>query len=575
MTKLASNRTAGVRNGFAPRRYLRSQRPGVGAEARQHHPLVMKLFGADLRSLAALRIVLALIVLADVIARARNLRVHYTDAGVLRREVVVGEMNPWSWSLSLINGTAAFQTFLFGLAIVAALGMLVGFRTRLMTIAVWVLIISIQARNPMVLSAADSLLRLLLFWSIFLPLGAWWSVDRYRRPPSQYRSMQVLSVATVGLFMQIAIMYWFTALLKTGDEWRRSGTALYYAFSAQHLTHDLGEYLSQFEAFLKVLTFVTLGLEMVAPALLFFPIFTPQIRTAAVACIMGFQLGIVLTLDLGIFPWTSALCMVCFLPAWFWDRIAPQAERLMHRSPARRRFATTLAVGRTLLRTTAHDVGRWWSPNGRSGAIPNHNGNGASGKEAATATRGEGTSGTPVILRTSPIVNVFAACCLVLVLGWNVASVSGFSMPQASRPVVYGLGLHQRWNMFAPRPPRATIWYVYHGTLVDGTDLDLLPTIVNGDLAGVQPLSWEEPDDISGNLYGDKYWRKYLDEVAASGSSDERKAFAGYICRTWNGQYGEDVALDTIDMVRLRRSTLPENQDAPIERSVIAQYHCT
>jgi hypothetical protein len=182
---------------------------------------VAQVFGADLRSLAALRMVLALVVLANLVNGASSLSALYTDDGVLPRQILLNEMNRWQFSLNLINGTLFVQTLLFGIAAVAALALLAGYRTRLMTAVVWVMMLSIQARNPFVLNAADTLLRLLLFWSIFLPLGARWSVDHLRHPPAPRATTQFVSFATFGLFLQIAFMYpiaahllHFPALLK-------------------------------------------------------------------------------------------------------------------------------------------------------------------------------------------------------------------------------------------------------------------------------------------------------------------------------------------------------------------------
>src|SRR5215212_4986679 len=91
---------------------------------------IVEIFGADLRSLAVFRVVLALLVLADLANRATDLYQHYTDAGVLPRTVLMQELlSPWVFSLNLMNGEPYFQALLFG---VAALGMLVGYRTRLM-----------------------------------------------------------------------------------------------------------------------------------------------------------------------------------------------------------------------------------------------------------------------------------------------------------------------------------------------------------------------------------------------------------------------------------------------------------
>jgi hypothetical protein len=236
---------------------------------------VMEVFGADLRSLALFRIVLALLVLADLANRATDLYPHYSDPGVLPRTALVEQvLSPWAFSLNLMSGMPFFQALLFGVAAVAALGLLVGYHTRLMTTVVWVLLLSIQWRNPLVGGADGPLLRLMLFWGMLLPLGAYWSVDRALKDGASRLSTRFLSLATVGLFLQIAFVYWFTAALKSGPEWRLDGTALYYALSLEQISTPIGHYLLNFPDLLHVMTFATFGLEALGPVLLFCPFFT-------------------------------------------------------------------------------------------------------------------------------------------------------------------------------------------------------------------------------------------------------------------------------------------------------------
>ncbi|MDQ3524854.1 MAG: HTTM domain-containing protein [Chloroflexota bacterium] len=525
------------------------------------------MFGADLRSLAVFRIVLASIVLLDMVGRAQNLQVHYADTGVLPRHIVIEALNPWRWSLYFLNGTVQFQGLLVGLTVAAALAMLIGYRTRTMTIIVWVMMLSIHLRNPLVSSASDTLVRLLLFWSMFLPLGACWSLDRRRRPASERPSIQFLSMATVGLFAQIAFMYWFTALLKTGDTWRSDGTALYLALGAKHITRDFGDFLFQFETLLQWLTFASLGLEVIAPILLFSPIATGPVRTAAVAAIMAFQLGIYLTMDLGIFPWTSALCMVCFLPAWFWDRVLPWARTLRHRIPVPQLgHAAAAHVGfqdRLFLRVP-------WA----SAPVPEATHEPPEQRQRVDSVEVAAGPDDRPTLRSSPLLNIVAASCLFIVFGVNLATVSDYRVPEQVAPLVDGAALNQRWGMFAPAPINSTVWFVYRGTLADETEVDLLPTLIHDDPQVVRMLSWEEPDDIAGNLFGDKYWRKYVDAVAVSHRGDERLALARYICRTWNSHYDGEMALTSIDMFQLWRRTLPDYEQAPVKRAMIADYSC-
>ena len=323
---------------------------GVWARAK-----LVELFGADLRSLAAFRVVLALLVLADLGMRATDFYAHYTDDGVLPRDQLLEEglLDNWDFSLNLINGEPFFQALLFGVGVGAALGMLVGYRTRLLTIVAWVILLSIQNRNPMVLNAGDTLLRLLLFWSMFLPLGAYWSVDRALKASPPRLAMRFVSLATVGLFLQIAFMYWFTAILKSGDEWRVDGTALYIALNLDSFVTPLGTYLTQFPELLKVLTFGTLGLEAFGPLLLFFPFFTGPVRTATVLAFMSLHYGIWSTMEIGLFPFTSALCMVCFLPSWFWEKTDAHLRALFPMLPD---------LTRRLQRTTGRLVHTYMAP---------------------------------------------------------------------------------------------------------------------------------------------------------------------------------------------------------------------
>lgn len=544
-----------------------------------------ELFGADLRSLAVLRIVLGCLVLMDLAGRLPNLRIHYTDEGVLPRELLLADLNDWRWSLNLISGTYFVQVVLFLLAAVAATFLILGYRTRLMSILVWVMVVSIQVRNPLVSSGADTLLRVLLFWSMLLPLGAHWAIDSQRPASQRSLSMRFLSFGTIGIFMQIAFMYWFTAALKSSPIWLSEGTALYYATGAEQITRPFGEFLHQFPALLKLLTHASLGLEVVAPILLFFPIFTGPVRTFAVASIMAFHLGIFVVMDVGIFPWTSSLAMVCFLPGWFWDSALPKAQAVPRERFASFRRVQDVATGPVHafwngLRGGGHAgaLARFSSSEDGPGAIGHEYAEGTSAQASeppAVVTGPPSSDGKPRVLESSWLTNLFAAFCLIFVFGWNMASVSAFTMPGESRPVAYGLGLYQQWNMFAPRPPRATIWYVVRGVLRDGQEVNLLTPIIYDDLNMVSQLSWEQPENIVGDYYKDKYWRKYLESIGVDGDKDNQREFAAYTCRTWNGHYGGDVELESVQIVRLSQRTLPGDQDPPVTRTIAGAYNCT
>lgn len=544
---------------------------------------ILDVFGADLRSLALFRIVLAAIVLMDLAARLGDLTVHYTDAGVLPRDVAERGLNDWRWSLNFLSGSLAFQQLVFAATALAALALLLGYRTRLMTVIVWGLVFSIQTRNQFVLSAADTYIRLMLFWSIFLPLGAWWSLDRRRQATSAPRlSMKFVSMGTVGLFLQIAFVYWFTAALKSDPPWRKDGTALYYAFGAEHLTKPLGEYLHQFPSLLEVLTFSSLGLEIVAPILLFTPFFTGPIRTMAALSIMAFHLGIYLTLDIGLFPWIGAFSMICFFPSWFWDTALPKLGVLVPRRfswAGRHRWRPMTEPVQAMRAPVADWLAAWSSANpgrdmaGQTAAVQlqqSQSGSPPAPAPSLAAGPHPPPDLAPVRLRSSIDVNIAATFFLLVIFAWNMTSVSSFAMSSSSLPVVYGLGLYQRWNMFAPEPVRSTKWYVYEGTLQDGRSVDVLAPIVRHDPDRIQDVSWSQPDRIASDLYGDKYWRKYLGNLDNNGKSLERNAFTTYVCRSWDEHHTDPAdQLVSVQIFAMVKQTLPDYQSSrPIQTSI-------
>lgn len=539
-----------------------------------------EIFSADLRSLAAFRIAIAVVIIFDLLGRIPNLRVHYTDEGILPRSLLVDSFVRWRWSLNLINDTFEFQLALLLAALFVATCMLLGYRTRLMVVLVWILITSLQVRNPMVLSGADTFLRVILFWAMFLPLGAVWSIDSKRTSLERDLSRKFLSFATIGIFFQIAFMYWFTAALKSGPEWRSEGTALYYALGANHITKPFGEYLHQFPELLRVMTHASLGLEIIAPILLFFPFKNGPLRTISIVSIMGFHLGIYLTMDVGIFPWSSALSMLCFLPTWFWDTLLPRVRTALPIRPD--------AVMQRWWPRFERPVLNFWTPIRQRLALPNGypgdhrnlmtvgTASGPEGRDQRARGSDPGThSPNVLVLRSHVVTNLFLAFCLVFVFLWNLTAVSEFNLPAEVRPFGYSSGLYQKWSMFAPHPSKATVWLVVRGELENGQTLDLLTPIVHDDLTRISNVSWAPPDDDVGEYYGDKYWRKYLTAIGREDKADERRAFAAYTCRTWNAHYGGDAHLTTVQFFMMRQPTLLDYEEAELRRTSVAGYHCT
>jgi hypothetical protein len=273
---------------LAPRPSLWEERHSQGSnpsDTAVHARFSDNVFSLDLRSLALFRISLALVVLTDLCLRALDLRAHYTDFGLLPRAITIAEYAPQGFlSLHFLGGTVFSQVILFLAAALCAVGLLLGYRTRLMTILSWMLLVSLHNRNPMILDAGDVLLRLLLFWAMFLPLGAVYALDGVLTPPSRRLPERVLSVGTVALILQVCFVYWFTAALKHDPVWRTEGSAVYYALNLDSFATSFGLWLRQFPTLLPPLSFVTLIVEAVGPCLLFLPIALVHFASSLYVC---------------------------------------------------------------------------------------------------------------------------------------------------------------------------------------------------------------------------------------------------------------------------------------------------
>jgi hypothetical protein len=115
-------------------------------------------------------------------------------------------------------------------------------------------------------------------------------------------------------------MYLFTALLKTAPSWRSDFSAVYYALAGDHYTTPLGLKLLAYPRLLAALTAGSIVLEFCGPLLLFLPIGRRWVRTLVPLAMIGFHLGLVLTMTIGTFPWICIVAWAALLPPSAWDR---------------------------------------------------------------------------------------------------------------------------------------------------------------------------------------------------------------------------------------------------------------
>ncbi|MEL6935716.1 MAG: hypothetical protein AAFO59_03495, partial [Cyanobacteria bacterium J06607_17] len=165
-------------------------------------------YGLDLRSLALLRIGLALALLCDLVFRAGDWLGQGVVSGGKQGELWL----PGYWSIHGLSESIGWQVGCFAIATLAALLMLIGYRTRWATIAAWVMLVSLHNHSLLVVHTADDVLRTILFWAMFLPLGSSYSIDQALNTSPQPQPQRIFTGATLGLMAQQCYIYVVSAL---------------------------------------------------------------------------------------------------------------------------------------------------------------------------------------------------------------------------------------------------------------------------------------------------------------------------------------------------------------------------
>lgn len=479
--------------------------------------------GVDERALAAFRVVVAVVVLVDLAFAALDATAFYTDAGVLPRSLLYAEF-PVRGALTLhsLSGALWWQYALFALLALAAVSMAVGYRSRLAAAATLLLVLSMGFRNPLVLNSGHSLLRQLLVWGVLLPIGARWSVDARRRATDGTsrdpddgldRPRRVTSVATLGLFVQVLVVYGMNAILKARGRAWTSGDAAELVFGMDAMTVRLGDVLAGQSLLLELGTHAWVLLLYATPLLV---LATGRLRALVVGAFASAHLGMALTLSLGVFPFVSIAGLLVFLPAFVWEHV----ERVVdaHLRPRADRTLAALDRLHTGVSWTSEDVSR----------------------RAARALEGLRTAGRTAY-RVAPVV------LLAGVLVWNAA---GFGLLALPAPVTDTVDpTEHRWDMFAPNPLSTDAWYETVGTTTSGERVDAY-----AGTAGLGP-----PGDVDAT-YPSQKWYLYLRNLREGDADARRDRLGAYLCERWNRRH--DTALASVNVTLVLENV---QLDAPNE----------
>ena len=504
-------------------------------------------FGIDKRSLGLFRIALALVLIYDLFVRTTDMTAFYSDGGVLPRAAHLQLYSdyPYWFSVHMLTGSVLGQSCLFCYALVCALALLVGYRTRWATLFSWLLLISLHNRNPMVIQGGDILLRMLLFWGLFLPLEARFSLDRLfgntsknlNEPQQGIDPARVVTIGSFAVLLQVSFVYWFSAALKSDAAWTTDGTAIYYALSIDQMVKPLGRTLLGYPEAMRQLTFLTLALERFGPLLVLLPFW--RLRLGMAAVFIGFHIALALCLTLGIFSYISVVAWLLFIPTPAWDALAQRMANLpMGRLSRLRNRASTFYGGFAAKREL-------------------------STAKKATVTPRFAALQTRINRGLKPVSATVAGLALLYVFGWNMRTVDktkyGSYLPAGWNVVGQLTRIDQRWGMFAPYPLKDDGWMLAPAQLANGMEVDLL--------TDDRAVNWQKPDNLSAT-FKDALWQKYLLNLWPKSNRRHRRLYANYLTRQWNQSHGANEQIKSLQLIYMREDTLT-NETAPPRKVVL------
>ena len=292
-------------------------------------------FAVDSRSLGLFRIVFGYLCLFDILRRWEFIDIFYTQASIIQSSLTSSSYKNFTLLNTFTSSWEVHLFFLFG--IIFSFMLMIGYKTKLSQVMCAIIIISIHNRAIMLENAADFFMNCMLIWTVFLPLGISFSIDSLtktlknnkensidelnNRDFGVNKSQTLYSFAYFCMIYQVATIYFFTGLDKTGYDWM-NGSAVYKMFQLDTFLTPVGYFLRDFITLpiSKFFTYSTLGIEYLAPVILFFPFYSYILRFLFIIVYSIFHISIRLAITVGLFSYVLMCCFILLIDKYFIEK---------------------------------------------------------------------------------------------------------------------------------------------------------------------------------------------------------------------------------------------------------------
>ncbi len=591
--------------------------------------LIKKSLSFDYRSMALYRALVGLLIMLDVLHRVPDFTNFYTDVGLVPRSLFTNEMAmPWSFSLLMANGSTGFVWVMFGLQLLFGFMILIGFKTRWAIFGAYLMSVSIHNRNWLVNNGGDDAFRALLFFSIFLPLNRFFSVDSALTKNKEPQDESEFSSWTMVFTLQAFVIYFVSYLLKNHPMWRSDFTAIFFSSRLDIFATPAGIWLREFPTFLKISTIFTSFTEFICPLLLVFSFLAGKrwwwVKLFAIALFLGLHTGIAFTMWIGLFPFYCMAMWCIFFPSQVWDLYVSQFRQrgfgkitLYFDGDCRFCEKAVLIIREFLLLPEVAIVKAQDSQiihkhmiKENSWVIVNEKGDRFFHFSAFLQVMKH----SPLLFLFTPIFDrsfflklfnviyhwiagnrqlmskwsqyilfqeprkkikslsllyqIFGIYIFLCLFTWNLATIKPlkFTNPVIFQATSRWLHLYQEWNMFAPFPKLDNVWVEIPAILSDGSEIELLT-------GSRDVISNKEKDFYQ--LIPNEHWRKFY--LNLGDKTDYARYYGGYLCREWNVRGKKlvpNTSLKKLEIVVYSQLNLPDGDRGGISRKLSWRHWC-
>jgi hypothetical protein len=303
----------------------------------------------DRRTLGFTRIVLGVYLIFDLFHRGRSWLELYSSDGVYPNT-----QNLWHtqgmFSIFDAFSSAGEVRVLWALMLVTFTCLLVGYRTKLAQVMALFLVTGMNIRLPAIENGGYVVQNLLLLWTCLLPLGDRFSLDsllaslRRRREATAddladrsallTPEQQAPLVTLLGpvLLIQLAAVYFFNVIHKTGASWR-DGTAVHYVLYVDRMATPLIAHVRDHLPNWAILfmTRSAMAIEAGLPVAILSPLARTWSRRVAIVLINALHIIFGTTFVLGPFSWALCVFSTLLFSADDWE-IVFRTMRREHRA---------------------------------------------------------------------------------------------------------------------------------------------------------------------------------------------------------------------------------------------------